>query len=98
MSSGLVPAARDEGGNNRWCNIKKCLAIGGCFATVTVVLEIVPLVLSAVSISCISNISQTIGNKQCPDVPGTSLIYYGFTAGFQTATGATTFSCLPLTV
>ena len=74
-----------------------------------VVIAMVPLVLTALVLSIsnktrltktntISQIStyDRIGNKQCPDVPGTSLVYYGFTAGFQTATGATTFSCLPL--
>ena len=98
--------------NNNWWNVNKCLAIGSCVVTVMVVLAMVPLVLTALVLSIsnktqlttTSNISQItsfstydrIGNKQCPDVPGTSLVYYGFTAGFQAASGATTFGCLPL--
>ena len=100
---------QDEGRNYKnWCSINKCLAIGSCVVTVIIVLAmVVGLAALGLSISNKIQLTQTstisqistydrIGNKQCPDVPGTSLVYYGFTAGYQAATGATTFSCLPL--
>ena len=36
-----------------------------------------------------------IGHDNCPNTPGTFLVYEGFTAGFTTSTGSTTFKCLP---
>ena len=100
---------QDEGRNNKnWCSVYKCLAIGSCVFTVIVVLAMVFTSLdlsirNKIQLTQTRDISQIstydrIGNKQCPDVPGTSLVYYGFTAGFQAATSATTFSCLPLSV
>ena len=39
---------------------------------------------------------ERIGHDECPGAPGTTLIYEGFTAGFSTMTGSTSFKCLPI--
>ena len=38
---------------------------------------------------------ERIGHFSCPDVPGTSLVYTGFTAGFPSTLGDTTYKCMP---
>lgn len=35
------------------------------------------------------------GHFECPEAQGTSMIYTGFTAGFEAPTGSTTYKCLP---
>ena len=92
------PAAQNE-------SKKKCLCVALSSGTTALLLSLVALAMSGTSLNKSSAISQPtqtfftyerIGSNKCPDVTGTSLVYYGFTAGFQTVTGATTFSCLPI--
>ena len=53
-------------------------------------------VLSTLSQATLIATNKRIGHREYPDVLGTFCVYEGFTVGFTTPSGTTSFLCLPL--
>ena len=81
----------------RWCYIR------GCDLRWFLILVSTLIALAALALGIYIHIVhvpagtmyERLGNKRCPEVTGTSLVYSGIAVGFETTNSSTTFKCMP---